>query len=70
MRVGSQRVKGQSTNLIFVNNVFSTKNGRNEIYKTIDYNTGSETEDTGNFGLIGYNKMILSYGNNISELNY
>lgn len=70
IRIGAQRVEGQHTNLTFINNVFCTANGKNLVYKTPDYNTGSVTTDSGNFGLIGYDKSILCFGNNINELNF
>lgn len=70
IRIGSQRVEGQHTNLTFVNNVFCTANGKNVVYKTPDYNTGSVTTDSGNFGLIGYDKTILCFGNNINDINF
>lgn len=70
IRIGAQRVEGQHTNLTFVNNVFCTASGKNQVYKTPDYNTGSVTTDDGNFGLIGYDKTILCFGNNINDLNF
>lgn len=70
IRIGAQRVEGQHTDLTFINNVFCTANGKNLIAKTPDYNTGSVTTDDGNFGLIGYDKTILCFGNNINELNF
>lgn len=70
IRIGAQRVEGQHTDLTFINNVFCTANGKNLIAKTPDYSTGSVTTDSGNFGLIGYDKTILCFGNNINDLNF
>lgn len=69
MRVGCQRLENQHTTLIFTNNVFCTENGKNELYKTISWDTGSVSEK-GNFNLMGYDKSVLCYENNIADLNY
>ena len=66
MRLTTQGVEGNTVNLTFVGCVFEDSNDSPQIEKRVDGSGGT----MGNLGLLNFWKTKLSFGNNITDLNY